>query len=367
MSPTNHPRDDQHLASIQAMRAVAALMIVVGHALAFFALELPGWLGGGLIHTFAYAGVDIFFVISGIVVCGAASRAAQLTVGQSRLSACRTFLLKRVFRIYPVYLFVLALVLIFAAPLKLNLPDLSATKLIATALLVDKNNPYIPQAWSLVFELYFYLALASVLLLPHRYFYRSLALWLLTSIGLATGLHHYAITVEVLFDPLVLEFGFGCLIAYLISVKAIKASLFALLAGAAFFTWGAYQTLHQGLLPPLPRTLSFGVGSAFLLYGLIGLELHKKMRPPKVLTYLGNISYSIYIWHELLISLVLMIFTNNPDIYRRIPLLSVALFVVLVVAVSAISYRLIEQTCQRWGNKLFPSSSSSMKTRLNQL
>lgn len=340
------------------MRAVAALMIVIGHALAFFALELPGWLGGGLIHTFAYAGVDIFFVISGIVVCAAASRAAQLAAGQSRLLACRTFLIKRVFRIYPVYLFVLALVLICAAPLKLNFPDTSATKLIATALLVDKNNPYIPQAWSLVFELYFYLVLASMLLLPQRFFYRGLTLWLLTTIGLATGLHYYAITVEVLIDPLVLEFGLGCLIAYLIRISAIKASLFALLAGAALFTWGAYQTLHQGLLPPLPRTLSFGVGSAFLLYGLVGLELHKKIRPPKVLTYLGNISYSIYIWHELLISLVLVIFANNPDIYRQIPLLSVALFVALVVAISAISYRLIEQTCQRWGNKLFPSISA---------
>ncbi len=356
MSFTNQTRDDQHLGSIQAMRAVAALMIVIGHALAFFALELPSWLGGGLIHTFAYAGVDIFFVISGIVVCAAANRAAQLSKGQSRLLACRGFLLKRVFRIYPVYLFVLALVLIFAAPLKLNFPDLSASKLIGTALLIDKNNPYIPQAWSLVFELYFYLVLASILLLPHRYFYRSLALWLSTTIGAAIVLAHYAISVEVLFDPLIIEFGLGCLIAYLISINAIKMPLFMLSVGAAFFTWGAYQTLHQGLLPPLPRTLSFGVGSAFLLYGLIGLELHKKIRAPKPLTYLGNISYSIYIWHELLISVVLVIFANNTELYRRLPVLSVALFVALVVAVSAISFSLIEKTGQRWGNKLFPAS-----------
>lgn len=356
MSFNIQTRDDQHLTSIQAMRAVAALMIVVGHALAFFALELPSWLGGGLIHTFAYAGVDIFFVISGIVVCAAASRSAQHATGQSRLLACRTFLLKRVFRIYPVYLFVLALVLCFAAPLKLNSPDPSAGKLFATALLIDKNNPYIPQAWSLVFELYFYLVLAIIILLPHRYFYRSLALWLSATIGLAIVLPHYAISIEVLFDPLIIEFGLGCVIAYLIRIQAIKASLFALLAGAAFFTWGAYQTLHQGLLPPLPRTLSFGVGSAFLLYGLIGLELHKRVRPPKLLTYLGNISYSIYIWHELLISVVLAIFANNPDAYHRNPLLSLVLFVVLVLLVSAISYRLIEQTCQRWGNKLSHSS-----------
>ena len=62
--------------NIQAMRGIAALMIVLGHCLTFASITLPNWLGGGVIHTFAYAGVDIFFVISGIVVSSAAQKSA---------------------------------------------------------------------------------------------------------------------------------------------------------------------------------------------------------------------------------------------------------------------------------------------------
>jgi peptidoglycan/LPS O-acetylase OafA/YrhL len=344
MRVENQHHENDHFESIQAMRALAALMVVVGHFLGTFKLlHLPAWLGGELIHTFAYAGVDIFFVISGTVVCTAANRTAQLTTGKSKFRAFSTFLFKRIFRIYPVYLFVLAFVLFFAAHLKIAITDHSAWKIISTALLIDKNNPFIPQAWSLSFELYFYLVLAGIILLPPRYFFHNIAVWLVATIGIAIGLSQYTVNIDILFDPLIIEFGFGCLIAYLIKAGTIKAPLFALVIGFGFFGLGAYMTFHQGFLLSLPRSLSFGLGSAFLLYGLIGLEIRKRMRPPSALTYLGNISYSIYLWHELLISLWLVIFGKDSDIYRHFPLLSLGLFLGVVIIISALSYRLIEQ------------------------
>lgn len=325
-------------------------MIVLGHCLTFASITLPNWLGGGVIHTFAYAGVDIFFVISGIVVSSAAQKSALRSTQKLPFKEFFYFAIKRIMRIYPIYWVVFFSVCLLAPLLNVKLENIANSVFISTIFLLEKNNSVIPQAWTLVFEGYFYFSLAIVILLFHRHFYKGIAAWmalslLVSSIFIAKGISHYVFT-----DPLILEFGFGCFIQYLTFKKIRKALLLTLIVGVVFFLFGAYQTFQTGLLSPMPRMLSFGIGSALILYSLINFELISSIKAPAFSVYLGNISYSIYLWHEVVIGLLLYISVSHANFHLTHPLIFVALTICLVLIISSLSYRLIERPFIKLGN-----------------
>ena len=100
--------DTSRLGMVQALRAIAALTVVFGHAQTE-ALSLVAAKAGGL-STFLVdktgAGVDLFFVISGFVMV----HASQRLFGEA--GAAKTFLLRRLFRIVPLYWAVTTLILL---------------------------------------------------------------------------------------------------------------------------------------------------------------------------------------------------------------------------------------------------------------
>ena len=87
-------------AHIDSMRAIAALLVVWLHTSEeFVKLAAPSL--QDLLHTIAYLpdfgriGVVLFFAISGFVI--------PSSLRGERLDACRTFLIKRLFRLFPLY------------------------------------------------------------------------------------------------------------------------------------------------------------------------------------------------------------------------------------------------------------------------
>src|ERR1700737_3097284 len=89
----------QHFANIQALRAVAALIVVVFHLSYIESKYFPSHFVPAILGNCGMAGVDLFFVISGFVM---------MTVSSGhfgRSGAASDFLLRRAVRIYPVYWF----------------------------------------------------------------------------------------------------------------------------------------------------------------------------------------------------------------------------------------------------------------------
>lgn len=192
-------------AGIELLRGLAALMVVLAHYHGI--AELDSWL-----LKFMYTGVDLFFVISGFVF------APYLAGKPLRWDA---FLIRRAFRIFPLYLVALSLY----AALRWR-TDGSFDYVLVHALLLHTWESreiafhFNPAFWSLPVEVEFYLLLPILAMMIRSV--RAFA-WLC---GVAFVLHILIIgvsprdtTVETL--PVVLSFHLpGLLIEFLFGVAA---------------------------------------------------------------------------------------------------------------------------------------------------
>ena len=152
--------------TVQALRAIAALLVVVYHVFDMWALRMDpsapgtGWVNGA-------AGVDIFFVISGFVMVVSSRRLAT----QPR--AWRTFIQHRIVRIVPLYWLLTTaklLLVFFLADLALrsNLEfDYVARSYLFLPVVDGAGHfrPLLPVGWTLTYEFVFYLLFALALAL----------------------------------------------------------------------------------------------------------------------------------------------------------------------------------------------------------
>ena len=269
--------------NIQALRAVAALMVVLAHAQAMNIIDAPIDFG-----RFGYSGVDIFFVISGFIICMVVER-----------EPAPVFLARRLARIFPLYWLVLILAAILSNWVPMAEDWMRHDPPILHLLLLTRQNRYIAPAWTLCYELYFYAVAAGILLLAPRRFFPVLA-------GLVVAQAAVVFLVggpNFFTSPLILEFGMGALAAYAAQKTALPFGRTALLLAAAGFVGGAMWTArwvqaHGALLPDLQRLACFGLGSFFLVYGLASIERNRGWVLGGLWQIGGAISYAVYLLHS---------------------------------------------------------------------
>ncbi len=283
----------KRLANVQALRALAAIAVIVGHSGGMNIIHVPP-----MLQACGYSGVDVFFVISGFIISQTAIRP-----NFSRADA-GAFLLRRYWRIYPLYWIALIAVVVFSRNvLPLQYPLVACNKPQAHyLLLLTQSNCWIPPAWTLKFELYFYTAFAAALLVAPRRVFPVITVAMCGQL-LAVYTAGSAQSNDAFFtSPLILEFGFGCGVAWL-HHKRLSAPIIPVLAiGVLVFAVGPYVASTQEP-KPLFRTFSFGLGAAFILYAALMAEVRGLPAAPRFLQQLGDASYSIYLWHWPIITL----------------------------------------------------------------
>jgi exopolysaccharide production protein ExoZ len=304
--------------SLQVLRFIAALMVVYVHSaqVAFVSTGSIGFIPHSL-AVMGRAGVDIFFVLSGVVI---SITARDMTPSQ--------FAWRRLRRILPIYWVACIGPILIASKTGLDWRGVLATVLLWPATEVMRE-PYLPVAWTLTFEMLFYLSVVLVLI-DQRWFHALLGLY-----ALAFLLRPCGPVFQILGNPLVLEFLFGVVIAKLPmwrgAVVGIPVGLMALSITGILRIAPAGGTLEFLTGEEnLQRVFVYGLPSALIVYGTIQIKVREGLW-----TYLGEMSYSLYLFHPLVVSLLLRLWTAFPIQ----PDLIVA---VTVIASTAISWRVHE-------------------------
>jgi len=274
------------LYGIQYLRAFAALAVVVFHA----AERTGGHFAIGA------AGVDVFFVISGFIMW---------VISDRRPVTPQRFLLDRLKRIAPSYWLVTGIMVAGAlAGLFPNL-QLSAGHLLGSLFFIPVRSPstgeiwpVLVQGWTLNFEMFFYVLFAGALFLPRAW--RLLFLTGVFGLFFAAGLiwDPQSAALATYTRPIILEFLGGIFIAELwLRRKVAGTSLGLACVGAALCGFAAIYLMgaefDEFICGPLAMALVFG---------MVSLETGGSIGRVPVLTYLGDASYSIYLWHTLTIS-----------------------------------------------------------------
>lgn len=235
-----------------------------------------------------YLGVNFFFAISGYVIASVCSKADF---------SLREFVIKRIFRLYPVY-WAVVLLTVLLKPLGLFLPGGSYKAgyiLYSMTLLPQEGRPFYWVTWSLEYEVVFY-ALAA-LIAP------ILGLWGLAATLLALVAWAYVNPPDFFSFHLIATINSDFLagiLAYMLrhSVSYVPAPVL-ICAGLVGYCAAA------GLQIPF----SGAVAGFFLVSGLVAANWSCWGRGPlKALVKLGDASYSLYLIHFILLWIPALIF-----------------------------------------------------------
>jgi exopolysaccharide production protein ExoZ len=336
---------------LEVGRGVASLMVGLVHAGSQMKeTQFSGKEGmGGLFH-YGFLGVDFFFVLSGFIICY-----AYFSSSTSKVSA-PSFVVQRIFRIFPAYLAALALFLVINRFQRSTQP-LSAGFLFEQVTLSAFGVPWLGVAWTLQFELLFYGAFAMVvwrnsLMVP------LFTAWILILIASAWGGYTpNSIYSADIFGRIrsgqILEFIVGLYVASVVVKGKSTQNVALLLAGGTVVGATAMAFLSIEINQNLDLIRNVFTSSLFglILLGLIRFESHIK-KPSEAWMLLGALSYSFYLVHSPILSYCYAI-AERLNIYKKIP--EVVLAGVGICAgyiVAYFLYRFVEKPGIKFGKAL---------------
>ncbi len=325
--------------NIQALRGIAVLLVVICHLTAIESLYNTGIVVLPKFLELGAFGVDIFFVISGFIM-------ASITRGQFQdINHTINFAFHRITRIYPLYWFYTCMFffLILAQKYLFGHADQQYQYNIIHSLLLlpYSQEPILPGAWTLIFEIYFYCIITLLLFLPERLFVKALVFWLVLVCGMQYFIKPFSPALSIITSPLALEFIAGCLIARLPYRFPTIYNRLLLGVGIFLFIISSYYYHHlnpvttNAIDKGFMRILFFGVPSMILVYAAMNLEKNR-IRFPKFIAKLGDASYSIYLSHAIVYVTVERLWQKL--VYNN---LSSHIIMLIVMFIAVISYGFI--------------------------
>ncbi|MFG0784933.1 acyltransferase family protein [Delftia tsuruhatensis] len=344
--------------NIQILRFIAAFLVVLHHTLppnvhpAHYA-NIPAWITE--ISVYGFAGVDIFFVISGFIM---AETTRSMQPGASTASG---FVFRRFLRIYSGYWPAFLLVLFLSIWLGIfNAPEISRWK---SFLLLPQEFYLLNVSWTLTYELYFYLLIGAMLCFTRKqavpvFLALLLAFVVIVAVQFNLGVYRSATPREnnfllnvFLTSPLIIEFIAGFLLSEWIHRKpgqSIAAwSLFtavALCASIWMQKYGGLMGVGMAAFLYYPeRVMLFGSASLGLV-ALAALLPSSGSLLSRFFCKLGDASYALYLLHiPLLVILYGLLFPKIPGLlWIGGGKLSLLVYLVSVVICSLLYFKFIE-------------------------
>ncbi len=373
-----------YLDALTGLRGFAAIWVALWHAWKFSGRPTYEWMLWGytvdltpLIRT-GWAGVDVFFVLSGFVL---GLPYCQALLGNRPPIRTGEFFRRRLLRVLPAYyvqlIILLLLWLILAGRLPVPVTDILAHGFMLHNIFPGQGEMINGVYWTLPIEFDFYLVLPliALLLAPKKW------PWLVAGSLLLVLLYRYGMFHEYLQDARIPEkvrvlnqlpgrldqFVSGMLAAYVYSlvresglarsgIYRWRNLLFTLsfisIIGLSYFIH-YIQPMDAQNLPG--QTFWAGHWSLFSWHTLFGMALGAMilslalgirgvnwLLANRGMLYLGVISYSVYLWHLPIIKLLASM--SLSEIVPDAPFLNLVLWALLpVMAVSSLSYFAVER------------------------
>ena len=295
-----------------------------------------------------FSGVDIFFVLSGFVVY----KSGVISIPKYGFF---DFIKKRFARIYTTYWATFFLITIISVVILKEYPKSTEQIVKSFFLLYPKFwDNWIAVAWSLTYELYFYLILGLLLLLPKKYQTKAIittALFLVLWNCYWLYFHKEKVLADAhplrfVFGGFIIEFLFGALMGVLFNKRRDLfrnipiAYPLALIAVSFGFILGSQSHLYNQV--EIMRAASYGIMAISMLLIALNLE-HCKYKPSRIFVMIGDSSFSLYLIHSALLGIFGSIrhrYLGDHQEFLIIFSLSIPIFVVLI---SHIWYILIEK------------------------
>lgn len=331
--------------NIQAMRGIAALMVLIYHLMLAESMYQPGKFVLSDFWFVGNAGVDIFFIISGFVMVHISKSRSEEEPYIGR------FLLDRFTRIFPPYWLAssIVLIVILIRPQVSNVHTNGLNFVTSFLLIPQKNYPLLHVGWTLAHEIYFYLVFALILLQGRKNLLRCLVVWSgVVSVG--TWLTGPAGPSNPLFammlNPLTIEFVGGCLMCILLDKFKrfdVGFGFISLILGLL----GLVAVTYFGALPDGgmiwgfdagKKAVMLGLPSFFVVLGVVEIERANGMLLGRFLERMGDASFAIYLWH---LPVLAFLYRVAPSLFPIVAensslRLSLALFMSLVAGYVAL-------------------------------
>ncbi len=309
------------LDSVRALRGVAAILVVVFHIFELQRLWMSANAPGEAVvagpWAQGYAGVDLFFVISGFIMVYITAEAA----GGARETAA--FLKRRAIRIFPLWwVFCAILMLYYTAQFGAPVPDdfngsNPAGYLLKSVFLIPQSaEPILGLGWTLIHEIWFYLVFALILWLFPKYKLAALLIWAAIVFVLAATVPagvQAANYPKLAASYLSLEFIAGGLSGWLITRRIyiapkliFAAGIIASVAALCLYTDKDFTQLLWG------RVAVFTLPFCAVIYGAVAMEKTEGFRAPKSVLWLGDVSYSLYLSHILVLGVLIRLWPRLP-------------------------------------------------------
>ncbi|WP_309398731.1 acyltransferase family protein [Cerasicoccus maritimus] len=337
----------RYRSDIDGLRAIAVIPVVLYHL-------NPQWVPGG------YLGVDVFFVISGYLICRIILREVQ-----AGTFTFRKFWLRRVKRLFPVSASVISVSMVIGYFTLFYDEWKSMAIQAASSLLCASNIYYWKHAnnywgsqvddmpflhtWSLSIEEQFYLLFPLFLFLITRFQKQKYLFWILVTLV-------FSLSLSIVTSILAKSANF-----YLLPTRAWELLLGCALAASSLKNSNPQKVGHWWSALGLAAILaSFTHGWNYHSYSSVGQLLATigstlliwkcapnagpvgKLLSARPIVFIGKISYSLYLWHWPVIIISRYIDEFNPLV-----------IFCAVLGLSVISYYLIEQQTRYLKNSAF--------------
>ena len=299
------------LYSIQALRGLGALAVVIFHALSLFPF---------ITFRAGAAGVDLFFVISGIV----------MSMSITEKTKPVEFMIRRFIRVAPMY-WIATTLAIFYFSSRYHM-TISTEHIITSYFFLpppaENVFPILYPGWTLNFEMFFYLVLSILILINNNTIYTAICILLILgsiSKDVSGVAGSYYLTEGLL------EFALGLIIGQLIKsgYAPQKIPSLILIASSIILFSTSSQFKSEGVI-------AWGIPSSLLIVGCLGFESSKFMRSTNGSFFERQVTRFIYSM-QLSYGLSIWSFPNKHSY------LIVAMAIVLSLSIGSAAYQVIER------------------------